>query len=56
MHERMTNEEVVEQIGKVVEAKLEAEREHTRKLIHEEIAAAKKLQPLRKKPFMCFQK
>ncbi len=36
----MTTEEL-EQIGKVIEAKLAAEREHTRKIIHEEVAAAK---------------
>ena len=38
----MTNEELLEQIERVVEAKLEAEREHTRKLVHEEVAAAEK--------------
>ena len=37
----MTTEEL-EQIGKVVEAKLEAERELTKRLIHEEVEAAKK--------------
>ena len=37
----MTTEEL-EQIGRVVEAKLEAERELTKKLIHEEVEAAKK--------------
>jgi hypothetical protein len=37
----MTTEEL-EQIGRVVEAKLEAEQELTKKLIHEEVEAAKK--------------
>jgi hypothetical protein len=37
----MTTEEL-EQIGRVVEAKLAAEREFTKKLIHEEVEAAKK--------------
>jgi hypothetical protein len=37
----MTTEEL-EHIGRVVEAKLEAERELTKKLIHEEVEAAKK--------------
>jgi hypothetical protein len=37
----MTTEEL-EQIGRVVEAKLEAEQELTKKIIHEEVEAAKK--------------
>jgi hypothetical protein len=35
----MTTEEV-EQLGKLIETKLEAEREHTRKIVREEITAS----------------
>ena len=37
----MTNEEL-EQIGKLLETKLKAEREHTRKLVRDEVEASEK--------------
>ena len=38
----MLNNDELEQIGKVIETKLEAEREQTRKVIREEVEAAEK--------------
>lgn len=38
----MTNDELLEKLGKLLNARFEAEREHTRQLVREEIEAVEK--------------